>query len=223
MGGELVRKCCLFPVRELLERRPVHPTQQLSMYRRLERGMLSDAHMQSIVLLPWLMCARNIFLSAFANNSFVYAFVSFPVATGTGPQHCKCNSGWQGSTCSEAICEVCDLNHGACTAPETCECKDPSKWKGTACDLPICSVCTNGNCTAPATCTCQEGGEVPSAYLTSPRSSIAGGSAPGGRWFESEPPIQVQMHISRKANAIETPVRAATARARPVLCNIAPG
>ena len=155
-----MRKCCLFPVRELLERRPVHPTQQLSMYRRLERGMLSDAHMQSIVLLPWLMCARNIFLSAFANNSFVYAFVSFPVATGTGPQHCKCNSGWQGSTCSEAICEVCDLNHGACTAPETCECKDPSKWKGTACDLPICSVCTNGNCTAPATCTCQEGSKI---------------------------------------------------------------
>ena len=69
---------------------------------------------------------------------------------------CQCNVGWEGSTCTTAICAVGCHNGDCIGSPGTCTCS--SGWTGILCDTPVCvGGCGSGTCTSPGVCTCDSG------------------------------------------------------------------
>lgn len=55
---------------------------------------------------------------------------------------CKCDPGWEGDICDEAICSACE--YGVCILPEVCDCY--YGFKGDSCDTPTSNPdCVHGN------------------------------------------------------------------------------
>ena len=50
----------------------------------------------------------------------------------TSPDHCICNNGWKGESCSEPICSIKCENGGNCIEPNRCEC--PLGFEGEYCE-----------------------------------------------------------------------------------------
>ncbi|XP_068601793.1 delta-like protein C [Brachionichthys hirsutus] len=69
----------------------------------------------------------------------------------------RCDDGWGGEYCSDAICVGgCSVDHGHCESPGKCVCFQG--WQGTRCDE--CArhpYCVHGTCQQPWQCNCQEG------------------------------------------------------------------
>ena len=70
---------------------------------------------------------------------------------------CTCNIGWSGAACDVPVCNNACKNGGTCVAPNQCQCL--RGWGGSACTSAQCSpACLNGGaCTSPNVCTCASG------------------------------------------------------------------